>query len=128
MRAALRGARAIGNIEVPGDVSSSSATKTLSRARLLRSVGGALVGSSILTLTRQAPAEGSHCGPTPGGCYGYTACCNCSDPGSPRADLGCPSGTGCWYYVDSGSCRTYRCCDYYQGHPCICRYYVGPYC
>lgn len=96
-------------------------TSTATRRDVIGKMGAALFTFSATTLLRSRSASANHVGP-PAGCYGYPSCHCCNSCGPVRADLGCPTGTGCWYGVDTISCRTYKCCDYmYNGAPCLCR-------
>lgn len=95
----------------------------LSRTRrdVIGRVSAAMFTVAAATLVKARIAGATH-NPPPTGCFGYNVCHCCPSCGTPNASLGCPSGTGCWYYTDSGSCRTYKCCDYtYNGSSCLCR-------
>lgn len=98
-----------------------------SRRDVIGKITAALFTFSAATIIKSRAAGATHVPPT--GCYGYGVCHCCNSCGTVRADFGCPSGTGCWYYVDSISCRTYKCCDYYYlGQRCLCRSLVCSCC
>lgn len=93
-----------------------------SRRGFVGKLGTAMFGALAAGLLKSHAALATH-NPPPSGCYGYGICHCCSTGcGSVRADLGCPTGTGCWYWADSANCKVWRCCDYmYGGQPCLCR-------
>lgn len=110
-------------------------SRTLEVGQLRRRDFGARIASAAIAavgtrLIRSNKAHATHV-PPPAGCYGFNVChcCGSGTCGSVRADFGCPSGTGCWYYYQESPCRTYKCCDYlYGGEPCLCRLFVSNSC
>jgi hypothetical protein len=99
------------------------------RRSILSRAGVGLMAFTTTMLITQRAARADHL-PPPDGCYGYNRCHCCSTTCGPvRPELGCPTGTGCWTYVDESACRTYRCCDYLEnGRPCLCRTVAFPGC
>lgn len=103
------------------EMATRTPTPTATRRDVIGKLTAALFTFSAATMLRSRSASATH-NPPPSGCYGYGVCHCCNSCGSVRADLGCPTGTGCWYWTDTVSCRTYKCCDYmYAGSPCLCR-------
>jgi hypothetical protein len=99
------------------------------RNRLIKWVGGALVGSATAFAMRAAPAEAHH-NAWPYPCQGAGKCHYCSGRICTRyctaATTTCPWGNGqCWNTCGYGG-LLYRCCDWVEtfpevpAHLCIC--------
>lgn len=91
-----------------------------SRRTALGRLGAAAVGASAAAFIAATAAQAHHpplCDPN-----GFPAC---------TGGCGSVQGVCCWYVTDSGSCRTYRCCDRPDLQPqpwCTCRHFVGNFC